>query len=70
MGGYLYAINSDGTLKWRYKTGPECMIPESPAIGTDGTIYISARDNHCPNPHHYLYAFNLTERKLALAFTG
>ncbi|MEW6606507.1 MAG: PQQ-binding-like beta-propeller repeat protein, partial [bacterium] len=44
---YLYAINRDGSLKWRYLTGN--MIYSSPAIDLDGTIYIGSTDN-------YLYA--------------
>jgi len=35
---YLYAINPDGTLKWKYKTGG--AIHPSPTIGSDGTIYV------------------------------
>jgi outer membrane protein assembly factor BamB len=36
---YLYAINPDGTQKWRYEG---CSISEAhtPAIGVDGTIYV------------------------------
>lgn len=43
----LYAINPDGTLKWTYSTGGG--VYSSPAIGTDGTIYVGSRD-------HNLYA--------------
>jgi len=43
----LYALNSDGSLKWKYKTSDR--IFSSPAIGSDGTIYIGSYDN-------YLYA--------------
>jgi outer membrane protein assembly factor BamB len=32
----LYAINSDGTLKWHFSTGPSA---NAPSIGSDGTIY-------------------------------
>ena len=39
----------DGTLKWRYETG--ASISSSPAIGTDGTIYVGSCD-------YYLYAIN------------
>jgi outer membrane protein assembly factor BamB len=39
---YFYAINSDGTMKWRYKTGEG--IKSSPAIGEDGTIYVGSDD--------------------------
>jgi len=35
---YLYAIyTSNGTLKWKYKTGND--ITSSPVIDDDGTIY-------------------------------
>ncbi|MGB4714544.1 MAG: PQQ-binding-like beta-propeller repeat protein, partial [Defluviitoga tunisiensis] len=46
---YLYAINPDGSLKWKYETGSG--IESSPAIGSDGTIYVGSLDN-------YLYAIN------------
>jgi len=41
----LIAINSDGTIKWRYKCG--CVI-SSPAIGDDGTIYFGVQSNSNP----------------------
>ena len=37
--GYLYALSSDGDVKWVYSTGP--IYGSSAAIGSDGTIYIS-----------------------------
>jgi len=40
---------NDGTLKWRYQTG--YPIQSSPAIASDGTIYVGSDD-------HYLYAIN------------
>ena len=46
---YLYAVNSDGTLKWRFPTGD--VVRSSPAIAPDGTIYVGSYDNH-------LYAIN------------
>jgi outer membrane protein assembly factor BamB len=36
--GVLFAINSNGTLKWNYTTGSG-SIQSAPAIGADGTIY-------------------------------
>jgi outer membrane protein assembly factor BamB len=33
----LYAVNPNGTIKWKLKTGG--IICSAPAIGTDGTIY-------------------------------
>ena len=46
---YLYAVNSNGTLKWRLQTGG--VVRSSPAIGPDGTIYVGSYDNR-------LYAIN------------
>ena len=46
---YLYAINPDGSRKWRFKTGS--YVFSSPAIGSDGTIYVGSYDD-------YLYAIN------------
>jgi len=40
----LYAINPDGTLKWKYETGD--VIESSPAVGTDGVIYVGSNDNN------------------------
>ena len=46
--GYLFAVNPDGSQKWRYDFIP--TNPHSdPTIGPDGTIYIG-------NDDHYLYA--------------
>ena len=46
----IYAVNPDGTEKWRYTTG--YIVMGSPAISIqDGTIYIGSGD-------HYLYALN------------
>jgi len=46
---YLYAVNPDGTEKWRYETGG--WIWSTPAIDEDGTIYVTSYDD-------YLYAVN------------
>jgi len=45
---YLYAINPDGTEKWKYKTDG-LILGSSPAIAEDGTVYVGSWD--C-----YLYA--------------
>lgn len=45
---YLYAINPNGTLKWRFQTGSG--IRATPAIGVDGAIYVGSDG---------LYAVNL-----------
>ena len=58
--GYLYAINPDGTEKWRFDAGPPIYdvrwnvnksIMATPAIASDGTIYIYSSAN-------YLFAVN------------
>ncbi len=43
----LYAVNPDGTLKWRNRTGGR--IRSSPAVAADGTVYVGSDDK-------YLYA--------------
>jgi outer membrane protein assembly factor BamB len=43
-------INSDGNLKWMFTTGGN-IEESSPAIGSDGTIYVGSEDNK-------LYAIN------------
>lgn len=48
--GYLFAVNPDGSQKWRYTFTPT-NPHSSPTIGPDGTIYIG-------NDDHYLYAIN------------
>ena len=48
-GDSLYAINSNGTLKWNHRTGDS--VSAAPAIGPDGTIYLGSAD-------HNLYAIN------------
>ncbi len=46
--GALYAVNRDGSIKWRYTFENEAK--GIPAIGSDGTLYYGAGDG-------YLYAF-------------
>jgi len=49
-GQCLYdTLKNNGTLKWKYETGSQ--IWSSPAIASDGTIYVGANDG-------YLYALN------------
>ncbi|OGW46250.1 MAG: hypothetical protein A2Y66_08990 [Nitrospirae bacterium RBG_13_41_22] len=45
--GYLYAINPSGTLRWLYdkSSGLYGDVDSSPAIGSDGTIYIGSDKN-------------------------
>ena len=37
----LYALNPNGTLKWKFSTGNWGV---SPAVGTDGTLYFGSLD--------------------------
>jgi uncharacterized repeat protein (TIGR02543 family) len=51
--GYLYAVNPNGTLKWKYQTGfwlyaGDCS---SPALAPDGTVYVGSNNT-------YLYAIS------------
>ena len=40
--GNIYAVNPDGSIKWKFSIGsPVAIIGSSPAIGADGTIYIN-----------------------------
>jgi outer membrane protein assembly factor BamB len=47
----LYAVNPDGTLKWRFRT--DGSIYASPSIGASGVIYVGSQDS-------FLYALNLS----------
>ena len=58
--GFLYALNSDGTEKWKFDAGPAVYdkrwdvtksIMATPAIAKDGTIYVYSSAN-------YLFALN------------
>lgn len=42
--GFLYALNPDGTFKWKYilNEGAAVYMRGFPAVGTDGTIYFSS----------------------------
>ena len=46
---YLYAINKEGKLNWKFRTKGEVF--SSPSIGYEGTIYVGSLDN-------YLYAIS------------
>ncbi|AKB29105.1 cell surface protein [Methanosarcina siciliae T4/M] len=47
----VYALNSNGTLRWTYSVGGTDGISSTPAIGSDGTIYIGSGN-------YGLYALN------------
>ncbi|MDD7886269.1 PQQ-binding-like beta-propeller repeat protein [Flavivirga sp. 57AJ16] len=53
---YFYAVNPDGTLKYKYLTGNR--IWSGVSIGDDGTVYIGAYDGN-------LYAFEMFAEGLA-----
>jgi len=38
--GYCHALISDGTLRWRMRTGG--ITESSPVIGPEGTIYVAS----------------------------
>jgi outer membrane protein assembly factor BamB len=50
--GYLYAVNKDGTLHWKFEIG---RILNTPSIGADGTIYVSTTGSY-KSVGHKLYA--------------
>jgi large repetitive protein len=52
-GGYVYALNPDGTLNWTYVIGTSGgdRIDGSPCVGVDGTLYIGSYNGK-------LYAIN------------
>ena len=42
--GTFYAINPDGSEKWRHDFGEDYFTFPAPAIGADGTIYVVTYD--------------------------
>jgi outer membrane protein assembly factor BamB len=56
---YLYALNIDGSLKWKFKA--DNWIEVAPSIGKDGTIYFGCDD-------YYLYALNPDDGSLKWKF--
>lgn len=58
-GGYFYAVNQDGSLKWQYPRAgqpPLGAITSSPAVDSGGPLYFTAADGN-------LYALNLDGNK-------
>jgi len=43
-GNKLYAVNPNGTEKWRFQTGSDVF--SSPALGDDGTIFFGSHDTY------------------------
>ncbi|HEY5285242.1 MAG TPA: PQQ-binding-like beta-propeller repeat protein [Polyangia bacterium] len=42
-GDGVYAINANGTLRWRFATGGH--VASTPALAADGTVYVGSQDN-------------------------
>jgi len=42
-GDAIYAIQPNGTLRWRFTTGGH--VASAPAVGDDGTVYAGSQDN-------------------------
>lgn len=55
--GYLYAINPNGTLNWKYQTGTDIQY-SSPAIESDGTICVGSFNENFAHVEGHLYGFN------------
>lgn len=53
----LFAINPDGTLKWRYILESSDFVFSSPAIGSEGTIYIGG-ETSTGGDLSFVYAIN------------
>ena len=56
IAGYLYALNPDGTTKW--KSMIDASLNYSPTVGLDGTIYVAGSNYNSEPQNHGLYAFN------------
>ena len=43
--GEVFAINPDGSLRWRFQLPEGGMVLVGPALGSDGTLYVGAGSN-------------------------
>ncbi len=59
--GKLYAVKADGTLAWEASTGG--AIISSPAIGSNGYVYVGSKDNK-------VYAFRVTDGAVMWVFAA
>jgi len=59
-GGYLIAVNPDGTEKWRHRIAGE-WVDSSPCIGENGIVYIGSSFDDQGNDYGYFYAFGYGE---------
>lgn len=53
--GYLYAVNPNGGLKWKYKTAGCVSYPAS--VSPNGIVYLGGGDAHCGGDPN-IYSFN------------
>ena len=61
---YVYALNTDGTLKWRYQTDGGIAPLASPTLSNDeNTLYVGTGDPHI-DPGGSLYALNASNGSL------
>ena len=72
---HLYALNSDGTLKWKKlnisPTRPKFWGTTSPAVDSDGTLYIQVCISTAIPPTYALIALNSdSTEKWRFEFTG
>jgi len=59
-GGEIVAVNSNGTEKWRKRIS-NCWVESSPAIGSDGTVYICSSSFYNLEDWGALHAFGRGE---------
>lgn len=48
---YLYAMNSDGKIKWKFSDAESGRVSRQPAIGADGTVFLSGDGLWAINPN-------------------
>jgi outer membrane protein assembly factor BamB len=56
-GGQIYAINPDGSIRWRKMIANENIV-SSPSIDRDGSIYIGSQSHSLTYPFGCIHAFN------------
>jgi outer membrane protein assembly factor BamB len=57
-GHYLYAVNPDRILKWKYSVTGNTTVKSIPVIGMDGTIHFVYRASSADTLSYYLEAVN------------
>lgn len=56
--GYYYAINPDGTFRWKFEVDQNVSYLSSPVVGLDGTVYVTINNFYGQG---YLYVINADE---------